>query len=134
VQFLESLTSPKRNSFWGTSVCDLFSYDQTHGRATGRPGVAEATKDAIRGLLGAGQSERAIVQQLGISKGAVGRVRAAMAAAASPCRLTALSSKEGELARSITTCTPANWREAARTPLTGGGRDHSGPVTPHPGG
>jgi hypothetical protein len=30
------------------------------GRAIGRPGVAEATKDAIRGLLGAGQSQRAI--------------------------------------------------------------------------
>jgi DNA invertase Pin-like site-specific DNA recombinase len=52
------------------------------GRAIGRPTVAEATKDAIRGLLGAGQSERAIVQQLGVSKGAVGRVRAAMAAVA----------------------------------------------------
>ena len=54
------------------------------GRAIGRPGVAEATKDAIRGLLVAGQSERAIVQQLGVSKGAVGRVRAAMAAVAPP--------------------------------------------------
>jgi hypothetical protein len=40
------------------------------GRAIGRPTVAEATKDAIRGLLGAGQSERAIVQRLGVSKGA----------------------------------------------------------------
>jgi DNA invertase Pin-like site-specific DNA recombinase len=54
------------------------------GRAIGRPGAAEATKDAIRGLLGAGQSERAIVQQLGVSKGAVGRVRAVMAAVAPP--------------------------------------------------
>jgi DNA invertase Pin-like site-specific DNA recombinase len=35
------------------------------GRAIGRQGVAEATKDAIRRLLGAGQSECAIVQQLG---------------------------------------------------------------------
>jgi DNA invertase Pin-like site-specific DNA recombinase len=54
------------------------------GRAIGRPAVAEDTKDAIRGLLGAGQSERAIVQQLGVSKGAVGRVRAAMAATVAP--------------------------------------------------
>jgi hypothetical protein len=54
------------------------------GRAIGRPAVAEATKDAIRGLLSAGQSERAIVQQFGGSKGAVGRVRAAMAVVAPP--------------------------------------------------
>jgi DNA invertase Pin-like site-specific DNA recombinase len=52
------------------------------GRAIGRPGVAEATKNAIRGLLGDGQSKRAIVQQLGVSKGAVSRVRAAMASPA----------------------------------------------------
>jgi DNA invertase Pin-like site-specific DNA recombinase len=53
------------------------------GRAIGRPAIAEATKDAIRALLGAGQSERAIVQQLGVSKGSIGRVRAAMTIAAS---------------------------------------------------
>jgi hypothetical protein len=43
------------------------------GRAIGRPAITAATRDAIRRLLGAGQSERAIVQQLGVSKGAVGR-------------------------------------------------------------
>ena len=52
------------------------------GRAIGRPTISDVTRDAICGLLGAGQSERAIVRQLGVSKGAVGRVRAAMAAAA----------------------------------------------------
>ena len=54
------------------------------GRSIGRPTIAEATKDAVHGLLGAGQSERAIVRQLGVSKGAVGRVRAAMAATVAP--------------------------------------------------
>jgi DNA invertase Pin-like site-specific DNA recombinase len=54
------------------------------GRAIGRPSIANVTRDAICGLLGAGQSERAIVQQLGVSKGAVGRVRAAMAATVPP--------------------------------------------------
>jgi DNA invertase Pin-like site-specific DNA recombinase len=47
------------------------------GRAIGRPAITDVTRDAICGLLGAGQSERAIVaivqQQLGVSKGAVGR-------------------------------------------------------------
>ena len=52
------------------------------GRAIGRPAITDVTRDAICGLLGAGQSERAIVRQLGVSKGAVGRVRAAIAAGA----------------------------------------------------
>jgi hypothetical protein len=38
------------------------------GRAIGRPTLSEATKDAIRGLLETGQSERAIVQQLGSAR------------------------------------------------------------------
>jgi DNA invertase Pin-like site-specific DNA recombinase len=33
------------------------------GRAIGRPAITDVTRDAICGLLGAGQSERAIVQQ-----------------------------------------------------------------------
>jgi DNA invertase Pin-like site-specific DNA recombinase len=54
------------------------------GRAIGRPANTDVTRNAIYGLLGAGQSERAIVRQLGVSKGAVGRVRAAMAAMVPP--------------------------------------------------
>jgi hypothetical protein len=46
------------------------------GRAIGRPAVTDVNRDVICGLLGAGQSERAIVRQLGVSKGAEGRVRA----------------------------------------------------------
>ena len=52
------------------------------GRAIGRPPVADATKEAIQALLQAGERERAIVAQLGVSKGSVGRVRAAMALSA----------------------------------------------------
>jgi len=48
------------------------------GRAIGRPPVTDDTKEAIQTLLQAGQSERAIVQQLGVSKGSIGRARAAM--------------------------------------------------------
>jgi hypothetical protein len=33
------------------------------GRAIGRPAITDVTRDAICGVLGAGQSERAIVQQ-----------------------------------------------------------------------
>jgi hypothetical protein len=40
--------------------------------------MAEATKEAIQGLLQAGECERAIVAQLEVSKGSVGRVQAAM--------------------------------------------------------
>jgi DNA invertase Pin-like site-specific DNA recombinase len=52
------------------------------GRAIGRPPVRDDTREAIQTLLQAGQSERAIVAQLGVSKGSVGRVRAAMAVSA----------------------------------------------------
>jgi hypothetical protein len=55
------------------------------GRAIGLPAITDATRDAICGLLGAGQSERAIVAAAGgISKGSIGRVRAAMAATVPP--------------------------------------------------
>ena len=52
------------------------------GRAIGRPPVADAMKEAIQALLQAGERERTIVAQLGVSKGSVGRVRAAMALSA----------------------------------------------------
>jgi DNA invertase Pin-like site-specific DNA recombinase len=45
------------------------------GTAIGRPALAEATKLAIRDLLRAGQSERAVAQQLGVGKGSVNRAR-----------------------------------------------------------
>ena len=54
------------------------------GRAIGRPAITDVTRDAICGLLGAGQSERAIVRQLGVSKGSIGRVRAALGGAIVP--------------------------------------------------
>ena len=46
----------------------------------GRPVLPKATKDAIRDLLRAGQSERAVVEQLGVSRGA------ALAASVGPRR------------------------------------------------
>jgi hypothetical protein len=67
---------PKRNSFWGTSACDISSYDQTHRHL--RATITNVTRDAIYGLLGAGQSERAIVRQLGVSKGSIGRAATMM--------------------------------------------------------
>jgi len=70
------------------------------GRAIGRPAITDVTRDAICRLLGAGQSERAIVQQLGVSKGAVGRVRAAMAAVA-PQQLSRHEGSQGTSNRQL---------------------------------
>jgi DNA invertase Pin-like site-specific DNA recombinase len=50
------------------------------GRAIGRPALAEATTARIADLLGASQSESAIVTELGVGKGTVGRVRAGLGA------------------------------------------------------
>jgi hypothetical protein len=69
------------------------------GRAIGRPAATKAAQNAIRALLGAGQSERAIVQQLGVgvSKGAVGHVRAAMAAGRALARRASKHASRGLL-------------------------------------
>jgi DNA invertase Pin-like site-specific DNA recombinase len=82
-QMLGLIAEFERSMIRDRVVCGMVRARTTgtkSGRAIGRPTITNVTRDAICGLLGAGQSERAIVAAARVSKGAVGRVRAAMAA------------------------------------------------------